>query len=96
MAVDQRPARAARPGCGAKVIHPRQTDHVLLKALPVGQADALLARPDGCPAFRAQTVDDGGGGQETVTLRNLRVRVARKDARRECAELVIVDLVVAC
>ncbi len=80
----------------AQVVHPREADHVFLKALPVLRANLLLARPDGCPTFFAQPVNHGGRGNEGVAVGNLGVGLAREHAGGEGAELAVVDLLVAC
>ena len=84
-------------GLGAvQVVHPREADEMLLKSLAVGGADALLSGENRSPALATQPVDHVDGGDESVTVGNFRVGVAREHARSEGAELVIVDLVVAC
>ena len=79
-----------------EVVHPRKADEVLLKALAVGVADALLLGEDGCPALAAQPVDHVDRGNEGIPVGDFGVGVAREHAGCQGAELLIVDLVVAC
>ena len=80
----------------AQVVGAREADHVFLEALAVGEADALLARPNGCPTFPAQPVNHRRGRDEAVTVGNLGVGLAREHAGGKGAELGVGDLVMAC